>query len=742
MEKGVFDWEYDAPQFCDFIDDKDDPNADAWFDEKAQTEGGVEIPVNDDSVYYETEDSNATGQPEAEAEVPSHTETSGCESTDTERNTKKRRRSTRVADSVSGGDTASERCGTPVSKRAKHETVTKKKSVLRTEPFPETSKRQYPSSSTAARGRRSTPATQRRMGAHSRRSTPATNNRRSTNSQSGKLTRKPPVMQVPRLTMPKTPGVLKRPTIKAALKLQTSEDMEIEKIKKLRKEAEMTRKMAQKSLQHIHTGTAIRPVVVHEPTRPVEFHFQTDSRLKNHTMETRQDKTDHHKTDMPLKLTVPKPFHLHETKSQPEHGYRFQSDAEKVIAFQKDTPERFRTRSRNKPPTPRAQAPPSKLTIAKTPNFETRSRKRPVTAISMSEQEQLEVEEMKRYKFRANPINQSIFDNPNQGVHKVPTKQPTVPIVFDLGTDKRVQERPKHDDEEKYEFHAQPVPKKILKGVVGVPKPAEQPMTIPQSPAFALKKRITKQLDISQEKEEACDRVIKANPVPHLGISFQPKLQHKYTVPAPFSFESKDKERFQAKEENIKKIIEEESKVPEFHAQPLPLASPELPQKTVKPATKQEPFHLSSEMRGANRADEWSQKLEEELKQQRAQAVFKARPATVTKKEPFVPRRSNRTLTEVSEFDLNTERRAVERQVHEEVKKERQQEMDEVEKERHRIREEEEAAAITKLREELIHKANPVRQYKPTIIHPSDKPLTAAESPHFSERLAFKKARV
>jgi hypothetical protein len=68
-------------------------------------------------------------------------------------------------------------------------------------------------------------------------------------------------------------------------------------------------------------------------------------------------------------------------------------------------------------------------------------------------------------------------------------------------------------------------------------------------------------LDISEEKEEAADRVIKANPIPHLGISFQPKLEHKYTVPAPFSFASKDKERFQAKEENIKKIIEEESKV-------------------------------------------------------------------------------------------------------------------------------------------------------------------------------------
>jgi hypothetical protein len=65
----------------------------------------------------------------------------------------------------------------------------------------------------------------------------------------------------------------------------------------------------------------------------------------------------------------------------------------------------------------------------------------------------------------------------------------------------------------------------------------------------------------------------------------------------------------------------------------------------VKPSTRPEPFHLLSVVRGANKAEEWSRKLEEELRQQRAQAQFKARPATSTKTEPFIPRRSNRTLT-------------------------------------------------------------------------------------------------
>ena len=45
--------------------------------------------------------------------------------------------------------------------------------------------------------------------------------------------------------------------------------------------------------------------------------------------------------------TVPKPFHLTSNKAKHEAGYKFHSDAEKVIRFQKDTPERFRSRPRN-----------------------------------------------------------------------------------------------------------------------------------------------------------------------------------------------------------------------------------------------------------------------------------------------------------------------------------------------------------------------------------------------------------
>ena len=51
----------------------------------------------------------------------------------------------------------------------------------------------------------------------------------------------------------------------------------------------------------------------------------------------------------------------------------------------------------------------------------------------------------------------------------------------------------------------------------------------------------------------------KAQPLPNFGKVFKP--EHKPTEAQPFSFETRDKERFQKKEEKIQMIIEEEKKV-------------------------------------------------------------------------------------------------------------------------------------------------------------------------------------
>jgi len=54
---------------------------------------------------------------------------------------------------------------------------------------------------------------------------------------------------------------------------------------------------------------------------------------------------------------------------------------------------------------------------------------------------------------------------------------------------------------------------------------------------------------------------VKVRPVPHIGIPFQPRLEHHTTEVVPFSFDERDKEMFVRKEEKIKTVLEEEKKV-------------------------------------------------------------------------------------------------------------------------------------------------------------------------------------
>lgn len=63
-----------------------------------------------------------------------------------------------------------------------------------------------------------------------------------------------------------------------------------------------------------------------------------------------------------------------------------------------------------------------------------------------------------------------------------------------------------------------------------------------------------------------------------------------------------------------------------------------LPEKKVKNTTQVEPFCLETDRRGALKAQTWKHQLEEELKQQKEAACFKARPNTVISQEPFVPK--------------------------------------------------------------------------------------------------------
>lgn len=70
-----------------------------------------------------------------------------------------------------------------------------------------------------------------------------------------------------------------------------------------------------------------------------------------------------------------------------------------------------------------------------------------------------------RHKFKANPVNEKVLKNAHLGVKKVPPKELTKPIGFDLEMNKRTEVWSSHEqDEEPEPFHARPFPAAILKG--------------------------------------------------------------------------------------------------------------------------------------------------------------------------------------------------------------------------------------------------------------------------------------
>lgn len=120
---------------------------------------------------------------------------------------------------------------------------------------------------------------------------------------------------------------------------------------------------------------------------------------------------------------------------------------------------------------------------------------------------------------------------------------------------------------------------------------------------------------------------IKAPPVPHFGLPFQPHLPEEHQVEVcPFSFEEREQERRALKEKKLEEwrlekvnVSKEppspapqgalsrggshlllQAQVPQFKAQPLPdFDTVVLPEKKKLEATKPEPFRLLVDQRGA-----------------------------------------------------------------------------------------------------------------------------------------------
>ncbi|XP_042639550.1 targeting protein for Xklp2 [Orycteropus afer afer] len=530
--------------------------------------------------------------------------------------------------------------------------------------------------------------------------------------------------------------------------LKSTEEQELEKRAKMQQEViEMRKKNEEfKKLALAGAGQPVKKSVT-QVTKSVDFHFCTDERIKQHKNQEEYKELNfaselRKHPPSPARVikgcTIIKPFNLSQGKKRTfdEMVSTYVPLAQQVEAFHKRTPNRYHLRSKKD----EISLLPSKSAAAKmcrdpqTPVLQTKQRTRPVTYKSAADQEAELLEKLQQYKFKAQELDPRILEDGPILPKKPPVKPPTQPIGFDLEIEKRIQEREskKKSEEEHFEFHSRPCPTKILEDVVGVPEKKVLPITVPKSPAFALKNRI--RVFTKEEEEEEEPAVIKAQPVPHYGVPFKPQIPEARTVEVcPFSFDSRDKERQLQKEKKIKEL--QKGEVPKFKALPLPhFDTINLPEKKVKTATQIEPFCLETDKRGALKMQTWKHQLEEELKQQKEAACFKARPNTVISQEPFVPKKEKKTVAVQEPFQLATEKRAQERQELEkkmaEIEAQKVQRLEEI-----RQREEEQKKEeLAQLRKELVHKANPIRKYHTVEVKSSDQPLTVPVSPKFSTR--------
>ncbi|KAK8391952.1 hypothetical protein O3P69_017515 [Scylla paramamosain] len=428
------------------------------------------------------------------------------------------------------------------------------------------------------------------------------------------------------------------------------------------------------------------------PTRPQEFHFATDARVKgkgpsqgeeqeyvDFTRSLRSSTTSLNK-DTGVSRTVPQPFNLTESRRRnAEEPSKFVSVAELNLRFHTKTPQRFRTKragSEVHDDTKRIKSNTLGITVPHTPQLTTRSRTRTVNCLSQQQMEIKAFEEAQKHTFKARPVNKKVLEAPILGA-SVEKKLPTVPEPFNITDTKKAEA------------------------------------------ASAFKR---------EEHEQADESILSVNSVGQ-------GKKRSATKVMPFSFDLRDKTKQQQKEEKIKKFIEEEKSLAEFHAQPMPVFESGLlgvPAKRPPTPTQPQPFNLQADQRGMVKQEKFKAQLKEESQLEAEQRKFRARSGDVVHKAPFVPEKSQRPLTEISSFALNTEVRAGKRSEYDLQRKVHEEEILMAKKLEEERQAAEEAAEIARLRQEAVHKANPVPKFKPVTLQLPHHPVTIPKSPRFA----------
>ncbi|XP_022148004.1 protein TPX2-like [Momordica charantia] len=412
------------------------------------------------------------------------------------------------------------------------------------------------------------------------------------------------------------------------------------------------------------------------------------------------------------------------------------------------------------------------LTRPKVPEFETAQRVRTTKVKSSAE---LEEEMMAKIpKFKARPLNKKILEAPTLPAVQRSTPQPPEFQEFHLETMSRanhhadsasvistessrqnnqwkphltepktpvlktsLRARPpraksfleiEQEELEKIpKFKARPFDKKILesKGELGVFCNMKKHVTKPQEFHFATNERIPPPSAVADlfDKLSISSETRGVNPIP------------RNTKPSPFHLYTEErgakKERKFFVELVHKQWEEERAAIPRANPYPYTTDYPVIPPKPEpKQCTKPEPFQLESLVR---HEEEMQREMEERQRKEEEEARmrnFKAQP--VLKEDPIpLPEKSRKPLTQVQEFNLHVDNRAVDRAEFDQKIKEKEVMYKRYREESDAARMVEEEKALKQLRRTLVHHAKPVPKFDHPF-HPqkSFKETTKAKSPN------------
>lgn len=374
---------------------------------------------------------------------------------------------------------------------------------------------------------------------------------------------------------------------------------------------------------------------------------------------------------------------------------KFVSMAEAIYHYHRDTPGRFHSTRPQAFRAPSMSQPPGP-TIPQSPMLLCKRRSRPLHVMSQKEKEEMEIEEMRKHKIKANPIPKSVIEGSH--LPEIERKPMTVPEPFCLT---EVLKKPA-SPQALAVFKARPAPKHILEKPHIPPKLPVQ-VTKPVSPKFQYK------------------GFVKSQEAIHHGIDVKvkPKAVEKPRQgpirPEPFSFEKRDEELKRRREEKIRRVIEEERKqASQFKAQPLP-------------GMVRKAMHLVTETVHKGSASTTSSENKEYVK-------FEARPPVVLYKEPFKPVLKPIQLLPSKPFDLTTTKRAAERQKFDQQLKEKEEQQEKLRLEREKENRKIEEKVTAELRAKLVHHPKPIPNMEPFVPEKSEVPITVPETPQCIRR--------